>query len=51
MLDPKKRRYLYFMLSGFGAISLSLLLFLLLDRMETIGSALNSLKEILAPFL
>ena len=51
MVDPKKRRYLYFMLSGFGAISLSLLLFLLLDRMETIGATLNSLKEILAPFL
>ena len=51
MVDPKKRRYLYFMLSGFGAISLSLLLFLLLDRTETIGATLNSLKEILAPFL
>jgi len=51
MLDPRKRRYLYFMLSGFGAISLSLLLFLLLDRMETISGALSTLKDILAPFL
>jgi len=51
MLDPRKRRYLYFMLSGFGAISLSLLLFLLLDRMETITGAFNTLTDILAPFI
>ncbi len=51
MLDPRKRRYLYFMLSGFGAISLSVLLFLALDRMETIAGAFSKLKDILAPFL
>lgn len=28
MEDPKKRRYIYLMLSGFGAISLSVILFL-----------------------
>lgn len=51
MLDPKKKRYLYMMLSGFGAISLSLLLFLLLDRMESIGSVLKNISDILAPFV
>ena len=51
MLDPRKRRYLYFMLAGFGAISLSLLLFLLLDRMETITGFLGSVADILAPFV
>ena len=50
MLDPRKRRYLYFMLAGFGAISLSILLFLMLDRMETISAALDNLLGILAPF-
>ena len=30
MLDPKKKRYIYSMLSIFGAISLSLLFFFLL---------------------
>ena len=51
MLDPRKRRYLYFMLAGFGAISLSLLLFLMLDRMETITGFLGSVADILAPFV
>ena len=51
MLDPRKRRYLYFMLAGFGAISLSMLLFLLLDRMDTISGAVKSLTDILAPFV
>ena len=50
MLDPRKRRYLYFMLAGFGAISLSLLLFFALDRMETLSGAVDNLLGILAPF-
>ena len=32
MEDPKKRRYIYLMLSSFGAISLSVILFFVLYR-------------------
>lgn len=51
MIDPRKKRYLYMMLSGFGAISLSLILFLVLDRIDTIGGILKKLSDILAPFV
>lgn len=51
MVDPKKKRYLYMMLAGFGAISLSVILFLFLDRMQNIGGILNELVDILAPFV
>jgi predicted PurR-regulated permease PerM len=45
------KRYLYFMIAGFGAIGLSLLLYMLLDRTESIGSALKEVSDILAPFV
>ena len=51
MLDPKKKRYVYSMLSIFGAISLSLLFFFLLYRMQGVGKALNTLMDIMAPFV
>ena len=51
MRDPKKQRYIYMMLSVFGAISLSLLFFFLLYRMQGVGKALNTLMDILAPFV
>ena len=51
MLDPKKKRYIYSMLSIFGAISLSLLFFFLLYRMQGVGKALNTLMDIMAPFV
>lgn len=51
MSDPRKKRYLYLMLAGFGAISLSILLFFVLDRIRGIGQVLNSLKQILSPFI
>lgn len=51
MIDPKKKRYLYIMLSGFGAISLSLLLFFFLYRFRGIGDAMKELNRILAPFI
>ncbi len=51
MLDPRKRRYLYMTLSIFSAISLSVLFFFLMYRMQGIGSALNALADILAPFI
>ena len=30
MVDPKKKRYVYMMLAGFGAISMSIILFFIL---------------------
>ncbi len=51
MVDPKKKRYLYMMLSGFGAISLSIILFLLLDRMQNVSGVIHKLTDILAPFI
>ena len=51
MLDPKKKKYLYSMLSGFGAISLSVILFFVLYRFRGIGDALKKLSDILAPFV
>ena len=50
MVDPKMKRYLYTMLAGFGAISLSIILFFLLDRIDTVKAALNEVGDILAPF-
>ena len=51
MLDPKKKKYLYSMLAGFGAISLSVVLFFVLYRFRGIGDALKKLGDILAPFV
>lgn len=51
MLDPKKKRYVYMTLSIFSAISLSLLFFFLLYRMQGVGEALDKLMGILAPFV
>lgn len=50
MKDPYKRRYFYLMLSIFTAISLSILVFFALFRMQGIGNALNTVSGILAPF-
>ncbi len=50
MKDPYKRRYLFLMLSIFGAISLSIVVFFALYRMQGIGDALDNLTGILAPF-
>jgi len=51
MLDPRKKRYLYMTMSIFGAISLSVLFFFLIYRMQGIGSALDTLVDILMPFI
>lgn len=50
MKDPYKRRYFYLMLSIFCAISLSIVVFFALFRMQGIGDALGTLSGILAPF-
>ncbi len=39
MKDPRLKRYVYAMLAGFGSISLSLLLFFFLYRLQGVGEA------------
>lgn len=51
MIDPFKKRYVYAMLAGFGAISLSIVLFFVLFRLHGIGEVLDSFVQILSPFI
>lgn len=51
MKDPYKRRYFYLMMSIFGAISLSILVFFALFRFQGIGDAVDKLSDVLAPFI
>ena len=51
MKDPAKRQYLWLMLSLFGAISLSIVVFFVVYRFQGIGDILRRLGEILAPFI
>ena len=46
-----KKRYLYFMLAGFGAISLSVLFFFVLYRFQGLGDWVNKIVVILNPFI
>lgn len=47
MKDPVKRRYVYLMLSIFGGIGLSVVLFFVVYRFRGVGDALNKLGSIL----
>lgn len=51
MKNPGKRRYLYLMLSMFGAIGLSIVVFFVVYRFQGIGDLMHRLGEILAPFI
>ena len=51
MKDPYKRRYFCLMLSIFGAISLSIIVFFAVYRFHGIGDVFRNLSEILAPFI
>ena len=51
MNDPVKKRYFYTTMAVFGAIALSILLFFLLYRMKGIGEVVDSLVQILSPFI
>lgn len=51
MVDPKKKRYFYAMMAGFGAISLSIILFFVLFSARGISDAFQKLSEIMAPFI
>ena len=53
MMDKKPhiKPYLYGMLAGFGAISLSILFFFLISRFQGFGDAISKLTGILMPFI
>lgn len=51
MKDPKKKAYLYAVLTGFSFISLSVLFFFLLYRLPEIWHTVNNLLNILAPII
>lgn len=51
MKDPRKQRYFYGMMAGFGAISLSILFFFLLFRLQGVGKVIGEVSAILAPFI
>ena len=51
MKDPDKRRYLYLMLSLFGAIALSIVVFFVVYWFQGIGHIVHRIGEILAPFI
>ena len=51
MGESDKKRYLYAMLAGFGAISLSVVLFFVLYGMKNISDAFRRLCDILSPFI
>ena len=51
MKDQNKEKYFYCMLAGFGSISLSLLFFFFLFRLQGIGQVISQLSTILAPFI
>lgn len=51
MKNPEKKPYLYWMLAGFGAISLSVVFFFLLYRLQSVGEVLEKIVDILRPFV
>ena len=51
MKKPANEKYLYWMLAGFGTISLSVLFFFFLYRLQGIGEVVNKILDILMPFV
>lgn len=51
MKNPLKAKYIYFMLAGFGAISLSVIFFFMLYRFQGLQDTINEIAEILNPFI
>ena len=51
MKNPEKGKYLFGMLAGFGAISMSVIFFFILYRMPAIGAAVDTVADILMPFI
>lgn len=51
MKNPVKAKYLYLMLAGFGAISLSVIFFFMLYRFQGLQETIDQIVEILYPFV
>ena len=51
MKKPQYKPYVYGMLAGFGAISLSVLFFFALYRFQSVGEVFNKIVKILMPFV
>ena len=51
MKKPQYKPYIYGMLAGFGAISLSVLFFFALYRFQSLGAILDRIVKILMPFI
>ena len=51
MNENKNKPYIYGMLAGFGAISLSVIFFFILYRAQSVGAVVKQVREILMPFV
>ena len=51
MKKPENKPYVMMMLAGFGAISLSVLFFFILYRVQSVEEVLSSIADILMPFV
>lgn len=51
MKHPERKPYLYAMVAGFGAISLSVIFFFFLYRLQGVGAVLQKIVAILRPFI
>ena len=51
MKNPLKAKYVYLMLAGFGAISLSLVFFFALYRFQGLQETIDKVSDILSPFI
>ena len=51
MKNPERKKYVYWMLAGFGGISLSVIFFFLLYRLQSVEETINDIVDILMPFV
>ena len=51
MKNPERKKYVYWMLAGFGGISMSVIFFFLLYRLQSVGETLQQIVDILMPFV
>ena len=51
MKNPERKKYVYWMLVGFGGISLSVIFFFLLYRLQSVEETLQKVVDILMPFV
>ena len=51
MIKPENKKYVGWMLAGFGTISMSVLFFFFLYRLQGIGQVLDKVMDILMPFV